>query len=673
MDISSIVFYLFWFYLSKLIPVFQVQAKGTEQILSETFDTGRDFGFDQDDIVYQAHSYNDLRQWDSLLLNKKVRHFKVDLHFVEQEATCSHSGQSSPCFVLSHDTPLLDGRVRYNTSNDLIDYLQVNSPALLSKLTIQLCFKGAHSLRCDKPEWSLLVDNVSLANTSSKEDCLTKLKLFKRAVNLPETVEFMLDGIGKPSRCLMHKWRPWKSVWISDDLDSPAGAFFSGNPLKGYDRFVQVNDRVASLEWDVMEEFDFGRFREIDYPYTLWEPGSEAVIQGYINRYHSYKRHEAGFMFAMNIDKSMFSLFSNTNGHASFEIIRDYSKKSYGCPALVKSEGLSKMTDDQDRIQMLILPQKQTLSYLLLRHDRRSVTPGNWQVEPPKLLVTNFNTSISSSVRVVNSAMNDIYHIYGRNGEHVIFRLDGNESVAAVEREVISPPEQHCKELLAVKGNNLQQLWNCGTEIQITLSTSKNSRARSSYIFKTPVRPISADFIPLHKESNDFSLLVVYADIKNEIYAALIKSNAFTAHWKRIGVGSNPRLDMGKHNKNIALVVENGYCFNSEMHNKRQQPKVCDSVPESTSLVLDYTMGFIRDWSHHLLKSANSSIITGCSPSKLSHGSYNFGSCPDVAVKKDVLFVVHQSPIEEMNGAASRCGRTSHKDSIVGGVVPVHF
>ena len=172
-------------------------------------------------VDYQIHSNNDLLEW-SQLLHKGATRFKVDPHFV-QASSCKKLGIASPdgCFLLNHDTPVVEINEFYNSSDDLLDYLSLITATAGPKLTISLCFKSA-------PDWCI-------ANSSSFQSWLRLVDAFyDRATKLfinNDNVEFVLDGNAKPKNCLVGRWPLWNSVWINSD--SPADAYWSNSQEVG--------------------------------------------------------------------------------------------------------------------------------------------------------------------------------------------------------------------------------------------------------------------------------------------------------------------------------------------------------------------------------------------------------------------------------------------------------
>jgi hypothetical protein len=174
-------------------------------------------------IDYQIHSYNDLLEWDQIII-KGARRFKVDPHFVTS-SECKKAGISNDhgCFLLNHDRPYPE-KAKYNSSNDLLNYLSSATFARLSNqepISVALCFKDAPD-KCDFTSssfnsWLTLVNDFHAQAT----------QLAANSTSPIASVEFVLDGDAKPSGCLAGMWKPWVSVWINSD--GPQDAFWSDN------------------------------------------------------------------------------------------------------------------------------------------------------------------------------------------------------------------------------------------------------------------------------------------------------------------------------------------------------------------------------------------------------------------------------------------------------------
>ena len=56
---------------------------------------------------------------------------------------------------------------------------------------------------------------------------------------------------------------------------------------------------------------NFGKFYESVYPWLWWEPSDQMIISVCIDDYYTYgKPHTPGFLFAINIDPSLFMVYT---------------------------------------------------------------------------------------------------------------------------------------------------------------------------------------------------------------------------------------------------------------------------------------------------------------------------------------------------------------------------
>lgn len=76
----------------------------------------------------------------------------------------------------------------------------------------------------------------------------------------------------------------------------------------------------------------------------------------------------------------------------------------------------------------------------------------------------------------------------------------------------------------------------------------------------------------------------------------------------------------------VAAVHGEGYCPNSETHNKQATPGACDQAPTSTPHVLNYNIGKLEDWRQQLV---GGQLSSACSAT-MQHGAYDQGALPQV-------------------------------------------
>jgi len=104
-----------------------------------------------------------------------------------------------------------------------------------------------------------------------------------------------------------------------------------------------------------------------------------------------------------------------------------------------------------------------------------------------------------------------------------------------------------------------------------------------------------------------------------------------------IGEGTDPHIEFSVVNNSTEtptiMVVETnaeGYCFNSDWHNKRAYPLVCDSTPNSCEHIMNYNYGNFEDWKEQILN-GDDTRISSCHNS-IMHGDYDLGKNPNFAL-----------------------------------------
>lgn len=224
---------------------------------------------------------------------------------------------------MSHDPPLEKlHREDPNYYSQLEDVLQVlkevepvSTVAKQEHVQIALCFKGAPSDICRRPHTQTHTQQQygRHETRAAAARWLQKVDSFFHAANrvVKEEglqVEFILDGDGLPLDCLAQRWRPWSSVWMNGS--APQDAFLSDAIKEGFDRFRVLNEPTDLDHWQHLAEVNYGKFSAGLYPYQIWEPGNQEVIQNHVDIYRSGPPHPPGLDFATNADVAMFQVYS---------------------------------------------------------------------------------------------------------------------------------------------------------------------------------------------------------------------------------------------------------------------------------------------------------------------------------------------------------------------------
>ena len=275
------------------------------------------------ELSYQAHSYNDLRQWPSLIL-KGAQWLKVDMNFAPSafctaNATATrrvHDG-SAGCFLLNHDDVALNRTAPYNTSDDVLSLVEgwagrgwLRGAANVS---IALCFKYDYGGVCDNStesgQWRALMD-----------------AFYERAQSLISahnlSLVFVLDGAGSidpRSPCLTPLYPGWPSTFIPYDNTMYA---FNSSATETLLRSNLLNVRQDTFA-NVSAQH-YGKFQPSPYPWLVWEPSDQRTIRNISRTYlaNGAERHKPGLRFAINIDPG------STAAH------EQHSLASEGAPAL---------------------------------------------------------------------------------------------------------------------------------------------------------------------------------------------------------------------------------------------------------------------------------------------------------------------------------------------------
>ena len=145
--------------------------------------------------------------------------------------------------------------------------------------------------------------------------------------------------------------------------------------------------------------------------------------------------------------------------------------------------------------------------------------------------------------------------------------------------------------------------------------------------------------------------LMIFASVQNQILATLWASDETvlpTSTWTTIGVGNHIDISVSSGGV-VMLVTDYGFCYNSHKHNTRSTEKVCSSIPTPSKHVLDYNIGYEKDWVALLTsderfiamsslsntddsqESESNRYITPCHK-RILHGSFDQGLRPSVSL-----------------------------------------
>ncbi|KAH9260744.1 hypothetical protein BASA81_001211 [Batrachochytrium salamandrivorans] len=650
---------------------------------------------------FQAHSFNDLDQWESLYL-KGIRNFKVDPYFFQQSWNMLFPNQNHSYIALTHDYPLLN----HNKYFSLLDLLREISPsgrtgALLAqdhqaKLTIQLCFKAAPALcggnkfktRFERDFLLLLDDFYQLAETLRGE------------VVGASKLEFILDGGVKPYGCLKDKWPNWKSVWIINDLPySPVSVLTL--PSNESTRFEVLNNPAGVKAWTQMAKIQFGWFAQSSKPVQVWEPNDQQMIQDHIDIYASQRAHTKGICFSSNSDPVMIALYTGAHNAA---VNRPVVQQSDGdIPIGVASSLL--------HVSLLFLSKRGKVMSVTYSKDALP------QVFPKPVLVSShawerFTPSFE------NPFVGTLSDGSGRFVMTLTRPLDGSVVLIGHERTAQLPPQLgtvsaaiKCLVVRSLRNGKFAAVWSVST-VGDTMKEGEENRAecgayavlfdqkrtiKSVCLIKDKSVVTGADLVRIR--GSTFG--VVLANQKKQIFSSLWASGDSAVaseddgeeleqeeqygededndgslvlnNLKQIAVGVAPRfseLPLAQPGRRIiALVLGDSNCANNEPFNKRSGVLLCSASAVAMRGTLTYSLGFARDW-EQLFRRSKKLMLSACS-SRILHGAFDIGSnaVPELVMtnahRGEAKFISLHRTVDDLRTGEQTCAASRWKYAVV--------
>eukprot|EP00927_Polykrikos_kofoidii_P050196 TRINITY_DN44114_c0_g1_i1.p1 TRINITY_DN44114_c0_g1~~TRINITY_DN44114_c0_g1_i1.p1 ORF type:complete len:657 (-),score=47.53 TRINITY_DN44114_c0_g1_i1:25-1941(-) len=577
------------------------------------------------EIGYQIHSMNDLREWKQLVA-KGADMLKIDMHWIplescQKQVRLPQWNDHRGCFVLSHDDPTAEGsRVDFNTS---LDFLALLAAHKQWRLTIALCFKAMPPYACpgaspdsDGGRWISLVDDL--------------------VANRPEHVEFILDG-GVPTDCQVQRWRPLVST------AGPAPAFTANSSDVGYDRWQVLNppakptDETNSWKW--VAERGWGKFKESRYAFQVWEPSDEVNISDMARVYIATGYvHNHGVRFAINIDPAQFQLYArHVTGRGWHDVLEATSVQE----ALVATYGGHLLT-------------------IFRREDNKwfyrsdAVGAGSAGRPGPLLIhskhATDLESVISASSFVVEGTLAAVG--FDRGGVW-LFDLVGHPGAVILQPRGWLPLRAAQLSSVGMRGGEMVQAY-----IDVLDGHLRTQRwslngiplgdavSISGYVGNVKALDVAIGESPI----------VVFTTDDDALWCSVAGSTA------RVGVGSKPRISVA--GGVVALVYGDGYCPNSEVHNKQTQgPALCDAAPTTTKGVLNYALAHLPDFEASVVAGRP---LSACDAAGVLHGAYSQGTLPAVT-----LWSMHEGGVGlglvhlGTDGDAGACGAPAPRSGIV--------
>jgi len=610
-------------------------------------------------IGFQIHSYNDLREFRSVL-RKGARFVKIDPHYISrwkcaEQDRVKNKMDERGCFVLNHDVPeFFSMRRTFNTTDDLLDLIA--SPEIRpflsyarERLYIALCWKSIPGIpdQCESPQSDEVKHWISLV-----DDFFRKATTVVRENNL--NVEFVMDS-GVPLVCHKDRWRPWVSTssWTID-------ALFSNNETLGYDRYQVLNPSVGSAETRGLEsgapcgdfldcaKTKWGKFGSSDtsskHAIQVYEPSNQIDIQRAANIFiDTGVKHPTGLRFAINVDPAAFQVFSSGFGNGPG--LNDVVRTNASAPMIAR-------LSDEGR------------SIVVLRADTASssleyaIREANGTISSFAPLPRGGDEILRGNVNAVSACVGEdgeIVLVSSENGRSALYALKSNQLVYV--SNFSAPTTTLSTRLVRRSGSGIDSAplvatlgstANCTVALDFySLPPTLATKSATQCLVADDDVPTGIAFDVLDVDSR-ITVFAAY-EIDRTIYGvgATVRRGRFddaVSAAAVLGVGTAPAVSLsllGTKNDidDVAVVIvqSDAFCWNNEAQNKDAKIGLCDQEPRSTKNVLSYSYGRFADVVDFLLDE-RSTWLGPCESRNIAHGWFDQGSRPSV-----VLFPVSDS------------------------------
>lgn len=436
------------------------------------------------------------------------------------------------------------------------------------------------------------------------------------------------------------------------------------------------------------------------HTHTCAQPDAEEDIKSYIDVYRSGKMHPAGYHFAINTDVAMFNIYSTRKNRTAGENNIFVQGKS-------DVLGVSEV----EPLFLIINKYKQRLSFAML--DLDTDVPIDWHVLSWPLLPVDTERLSVSSVSLLEgfgrtSARSNISSVLisFTSGAILCVQFDKNgKELSVTWLRVTSATIEFPVDSSTISSSFCDESSSFAVDTMDTMCVITVSAEYDRIVFSTVIIDVDKKY-----SSNHFRLLGSLklseemknvTDIRlvslNEDSAALfVSSGGFifgTEIWRKSFASSNNgfipfvRLTVGTFfsvsvaSDALMMVADNGYCFNSHVHNTRSKPMVCSSEQIPTSGVLQYSIGLVSDWKLVLGSSSASAFnatgyifaLSSCHD-RILHGAYDQGSRPSVSLREvelenksvGIVFAeVHEGLQNIATAESNGCGTPLQNEGLV--------
>ena len=613
----------------------------------------------QTEVSFQAHSYNDLRQWPSLIL-KGALWIKVDFNygtpsFCQTNATATSRVRdgSHGCFLLNHDPLSLARTSGYNTSDDVLDLVEAlsSTPWLHGprNVSIALCHK---------------FDGNVCANTSDAINWRSLMQAFyTRAESLIAryqlSIIFVEDGAGAvdvPSACLTDLFPGWPSTYIPSD-NTRDGLFRNDTPT--YARMNLLNMEASSF-YNVSAE-RYGKFPPSPYPYLLWEPSDQRTLLNFTQHYMLSLRHQQGFRFAINIDPAQWAVYTGEATQEAWNIrpvaLQGRTSASHatltytGTPylAVLSSKAAGGSGDDGYNVNIY------RFGGLLRAFGLPWVTTGpltlprNVTGVVDAFIVPSWTPAMGTTQQLfvsVRSAESTSWVLYPMPGLSSWFVMKSTFVHSFVHG--LGPAEPTAHDVAWQSPDSLLVVRASGSPTVSLSAYVINVTGGETQLLDTVLVPFSSDDVditglavavapgPYHTSSACAAGAVEGAlSITLSNYTAFIAYLCITVVIQLspvvpIDVGSTPSLSIERSPSSSAphflLTLSTSYCYNTEVYNKQADSGLCDHSPIPMASTLTYSFGLVSSLQRFVDRRAQGVGGGLICNAEFLHGTYDMGS-----------------------------------------------
>eukprot|EP00730_Choanoeca_flexa_P011758 TRINITY_DN2789_c0_g1_i2.p1 TRINITY_DN2789_c0_g1~~TRINITY_DN2789_c0_g1_i2.p1 ORF type:complete len:608 (+),score=114.92 TRINITY_DN2789_c0_g1_i2:3-1826(+) len=548
------------------------------------------------DIDYQIHSFNDLYLMPQLLA-KGTTWFKFDPHYMDSSFCKSQDAVADPdqgCLVLNHDLPI--ALRQYNTTQQLIKLLTTPSWQAYRQrnhVHIALCFKLDGGVdpcgnSTTAQNWLKVTDDVfNDINATSLSN-----------------VTWILDGVATPSKgreCLASRWQPWNATWIS--THDPQSALTDDNVTNGDSRF-QVNNMEEGhppAEYLVkLQQANYGKLLTNGQPFLFWEPADQPSINAVLAAYQQGPISSTSFRFATNTDPLQVSLYaSRVKGNMTIAFNASWTAfKSTATSALVDGDWMITQTSLGDTIVMLNGHQEAILTNM------------------PNLTTV--------------AAIKEVGVLVANHSHYAI--IDNNESI------VFHPVPCDNAQLADVREDARGMIWMAylsGTTLTVVKATLEDDFRLTAVATNTLPQPrplTSASLIGVTENGAEYGAIIVVSD-GNDVSLMGLDAKLNVQVQRVISKGF--AVQMASNDNDVWIVINGGFCYNTNSGNKQPIPRTCKQEPILTTAVVTYTATTMSGLVELLNMEGHVTPCTILPSQRLLHGTLGLAEPLSLAIRSN--------------------------------------